>query len=286
MNSKSPAPISLRRILTLPGWFGSVAILCVLLSSNAFAFEQEYGQYAAVLKEYVAAGRVNYAGLQKNRGRIDEVVKDFSSVKPEEYNNWSREQQVAYWINTYNGWFLQIVIDHYPIHETRLIGFMFPKNSVQRISGVWDKILLESPVGKVSLNDIEHKILRAQFKEPRIHFAIVCASVGCPKLRSQPYVAASLDRELDNAAAVFISDPSKVKLEPQVQKIELSSIFKWFARDFAGFAGDDWKHLYSLEKAGPLAFISRYLPPSDSAYLKQRSVDVGYLSYDWTLNEQ
>ncbi|HET6267755.1 MAG TPA: DUF547 domain-containing protein [Acidobacteriota bacterium] len=280
MNIKISAPFSwLRRC-------GMAAILWVLLSSNGFAFDQDYVRYGAVLKEYVVAGRVNYAALQKNRGPIDHVIKEFSSVKPEEYQKWSREQQIAYWINIYNGWFLQIVIDHYPIHESRLIGFVFPKNSVQRISGIWDKIFLETPMGKVSLNDIEHKILRSQFKEPRIHFAIVCASIGCPKLRSEPTLAASLDRDLDNSAAAFISDPSKVKLQPEIRRIELSSIFKWFAGDFAGFADDDWKHLYSIEKAGPLAFISRYLPAADSAYLKQRSVDVGYLPYDWTLNEQ
>ena len=247
-------------------------LLVILLCSSAQAFDHTYQEYAKVLHEYVKDGRVNYAALQKNRTGIDRFVKDLNSVSATEYQSWPKEQQLAFWINAYNGWFLQIVIDRYPIRGRRLIGALYPENSVQRIVGIWDNIKTQAAGRTVSLNDIEHKIIRPIFKEPRIHFAIVCASVGCPALRSEPLLPQGLSEQLDDATRRFVNDPNKVRWNAKSKKLELSPIFDWFADDFKN-------------TGGAVAFVQRYASEHLAAVLKSQTVRVQYLDYDWSLND-
>lgn len=260
-------------------------VIFMVASLSGFAFDQEYRNYADVLKTFVHDGSVDYAGLQKNRAGIDRFVSDINSVNQEEYSKWTRNQQLAFWINTYNGWLLQTVINHYPIKKRFLPGLIFPENSVQQIPGIWKGITTKAAGEDVSLDRIEHKILRAQFKEPRIHFAIVCASHGCPLLRNVPYLPATLDEQLDQAARDFLNNPAKVDIDPAKREVALSHIFKWFSEDFVRFAGEDWKKNYSTDKAGPLAFVCKYRAPAECDALKTQSYSVKYLDYDWSLNE-
>ena len=230
-------------------------------------------------------GRVDYASLQKNRAGIDSFVKQINGVKADEYQAWSREQQLSFWINTYNGWFLQIVIDRYPIRGSRLLGMLYPENSVQRIAGIWDNIKTRAAGRDVSLNDIEHKILRPIFHEPRIHFSIVCASLGCPLLRSEPFRADVLQSQLEDAARAFINNSSKVRWTQDRNRLELSRIFDWFADDFQAAADESWKKLYSKKNAGPIAFVSHYLPAAVAEALHKSAAKIEYIDYDWALND-
>jgi Protein of unknown function, DUF547 len=258
----------------------------IIFCGNAQAFDHEYRDYGEVLKTYSKDGLVDYAALQKNRKGIDQFVKDIGVTTRNEYESWSHDQQLAFWINTYNGWFLQIVIDRYPIRGGRLFGVLYPENSVQRIPGIWDNIKTRAAGREVSLNDIEHKILRPIFKEPRIHFAIVCASISCPVLRSEPFRASSLQGQLEDAARDFVNNPTKVRWDANEKKVEISKIFDWFSEDFASFADESWLKLYSKKQAGPVSFVSKYLPAATGETLKNGKVKVDYLDYDWHLNEQ
>jgi hypothetical protein len=258
----------------------------IFCSSSAYAFDHDYSNYGEVLQTYVKDGLVNYGALQKNRKGIDQFVKEIGDVTKNEYENWARDQQLAFWINTYNGWFLKIVIDHYPIRGGRLLGVFYPENSVQRIPGIWDDIKTRTAGREVSLNDIEHKILRPIFKEARIHFAIVCASIGCPALRSEPFRVSSLQRQLEDATRDFVNNPTKVRWNADEKKLELSKIFDWFSGDFASFADESWLKLYSKKQGGPVAFVSKYLPAAIVETLKKGKVKVDYLDYDWHLNEK
>lgn len=258
----------------------------IIFCSSASAFDHEYRDYGEVLKANVKDGLVDYAALQNDRKGIDQFVRQLGAVTTNEYEDWSRDQQLAFWINAYNGWFLQIVIDRYPIRGGRLLGVLYPDNSVQRISGIWDNIKTRSAGREVSLNDIEHKILRPIFKEPRIHFAIVCASIGCPALRSEPFRASALQEQLETAARDFINNPAKVRWNSGQKKLELSKIFDWFSEDFASFADESWRTRYSKKQAGPVAFSSKYLSPEVAETLKKDAVKVVYLDYDWHLNER
>ncbi len=257
----------------------------LIVCSRAYAFDHEYKNYSDVLSKHVRNGLVDYASLQKDRSGIDLFVKEIGMVTNQEYLAWSRDQQLAYWINAYNGWFLQIVIDRYPIQGGRLVGVFYPQNSVQRIPGIWDKIKTQAAGQLVSLNDIEHKMLRRLFNEPRIHFSIVCASIGCPLLRSEPFRATSLQSRLDQAARDFMNNPAKVHWNESNKQLELSKIFDWFTDDFDSAADDQWRKSYSKKQAGSVAFASRYLPDKVAQTLKSTRAKIVYLDYDWTLNE-
>jgi hypothetical protein len=266
-----------------------VLAFCIIfvVRTSAFSFDHEYIDYGKTLKTYVQNGLVDYSGLKQNRQGIDSFVEQVTRVSEDEYKNWTREQQLAFWINVYNGWFLQIVIDHYPIKSTRIVGFLYPENSVQRIDGIWKDIHLTTAGRSVSLDSIEHNILRPLFQEPRIHFAIVCASIGCPSLKTEPYRAAILNAQLEDSARGFANNPQKVRLEKATKTIHISKIFKWFAEDFRTFAGNEtWVQDYPQDQKGPLAFLSRYLTDTDAALLKHEKYRVEYLEYDWSLNDK
>jgi hypothetical protein len=181
---------------------------------------------------------------------------------------------------------LEIVINHYPIKKTTVIGFIYPENSVQQIPGIWEGLKLETVEKEVSLNDIEHKILRPQFKEPRIHFAIVCASLGCPQLKSHAYEAVTLEQQLEDSAGRFINNHSKVRLMRAQKKLQVSKIFNWFGKDFFSFARPEWKQWYPGAEGGVIGFLSKYMPSDDLNFLQKNTVSLDYLDYDWTLNEK
>jgi Protein of unknown function, DUF547 len=247
-------------------------VVFLLVSLPAYAFDHDYRKYGEVLQTYVKDGLVDYVQLQKNRTTIDSFVKELAGVRKEEYDTWTREKQLAFWINGYNGWFLKIVIDHYPIRGGKLLGIFYPENSVQRIPGVWDVVKTQMAGREVSLNTIEHRILRTIFKEPRIHFSIVCASLGCPVLRTEPFRANELESQLEAATRDFINNPSKVRWNQNTNRLEVSKIFDWFASDFRS-AG------------GVVSFIKRYAS-KELAEKITPDKKVAYLEYDWRLNER
>ena len=130
-----------------------------------------------------------------------------------------------------------------------------------------------------TLGHIEHKILRKDFKEPRIHMAMVCAAIGCPPLRNEPYYGEKLDEQLDDQSRKFLANPTKFRFDPKKRMLHISSIFKWFGEDFVkAKAGKD---------AAILEFVSSYLD-KDNAYFdpSKKAISIKYLDYDWSLNEQ
>lgn len=196
--------------------------------SSGAHFDHDHSAWTAVLQRYVQSCFVDYAGLKKNgQAKLDTYLRSLESVRRSHYDSWTREQQLAYWINAYNAYMVQLILNHYPLKSIRSIGLL-PGAAFRD-----DFIPLKGVLGKtLSLNNIEHEILRKQFQEPRIHFAIVCASKSCPILRPEAYRAKDLHSQLDDAARAFIRDSSKNSFEPGARTLRLSSIFKWFREDF------------------------------------------------------
>ena len=143
------------------------------------------------------------------------------------------------------------------------------QESIKKIRGVWDKLTFVLAGTSLTLNNIEHDILRKEFRDPRIHFALVCASRGCPKLRHKPFTKINLDDELDYGAAKFINDPEKVLLDEDRNILYLSPIFKWFKDDF-----------WDVKE-----FVGNYLGASASKYIRENNPKIKYLKYSWLLNE-
>ena len=233
-------------------------------------------RYGETLTQYVnEQGLVNYQDLQGDRASLDHFNASLNEVLPSTYDNWSDSEKIAFLINAYNSFTLQSIVDQTPI-----------KSSIRDIPGVW-RIRKHSIMGDFkTLDTIEHKILRQDFNEPRIHAALVCGAFSCPPLRNEPYTGEALDEQLDDQVTQWLNGEHGLKIDREAQTVSISAIFDWF--------GDDWKPSYSTDEgfAGSdtqkavLNFISNYVSEDDAAYLKEGNYRVKYLDYDWSLNKQ
>ncbi|MFC1566945.1 DUF547 domain-containing protein [bacterium] len=249
-----------------------LAIVLILFSFSVFCRAEikiDYSKYRVVLDKFVnSEGMVNYKSLVKERANLDSFMISLKNISYDEFLKSSDNVKIAFWINVYNAATLKAIIDHYPIEEYSRKSFRFPKNSIRQIKGVWTDIEFDVFDGKYTLDQIEHKILRKEFTEPRIHFALVCASISCPVLLTEPYMAETLYEQLDQQVKIFVTTESKVRIVRAKNIIYLSPIFKWFKKDFTN-------------ENGVLNFLDKYVPLNDVNNPK-----IKYLKYDWALNEQ
>ena len=229
-------------------------------TSLAFAEETyfDHGLYGEVLRKSVYDGKVDYHALKNNPFILDNYLKEVAGLDTVALNSMPKAEKIAFYINIYNALTLKVIEDYYPV------------KSIKDIPGVWDKLKFKVAGRVLTLNQIEHQILRKEFKEPRIHFALVCASKGCPDLASEPFSGKELDKQLDRETRKFINDKTKVRLDRDNKTLYISLIFKWFNEDF----GDVIK------------FISKYLPRDDAEFIKKTKPKIKYLNYDWSLNEK
>ena len=250
------------------------------------AFDNE--SYSTTLRKYVDDdGMVNYRALKANRKELDAFAAALGGLSPEVFGTWTEAEKIALWINAYNGLTLKAILDHYPIEPSFVASLRFPKNSIRQISGVWDKLEFRVMGSDMTLDEIEHSQLRKNFNEPRIHVALVCAAMGCPSLRNEPFEAEQLDAQLDDQTIRFLKNPKKFRIDRSESTVYLSPIFKWFGGDFVQGYGTDAKfNEHKDDERAVLNFISNYLSKSDADYLSSEDYDIEYLDYDWSLNEQ
>jgi hypothetical protein len=246
-----------------------------------------YTEYGKLLKAYVDdRGMVDYRGMKANHTALDDFIASASRLDRETFDRWNDEEKIAFWINVYNALTLKAIIDHYPIRPSFLKSFVYPKNSIRQIPGVWEKLKFPVMNGDITLDDIEHGMLRAKFHEPRIHMALVCAAMGCPPLRNEPFTAAKLDAQLDDQSSRFLRDPKKFLIDRTTRVVRLSPIFEWFGDDFREkYGGKDHIPGVSARERAALNFVSQYLDSHDRAYLMKGGFSVTYAQYDWSLNE-
>lgn len=255
------------------------------------SFDHSYATYNSLLKRYVINARVNYEGFINSRAEFETFLRALGSVDENVFESWTEEQRLAFWINAYNAFTIKAIIDHYPIKRSfTLVGIFYaPSDSILQIKGVWTKLQFRALGNMVTLDEIEHQILRKKFNEPRIHMAINCASISCPDLRNEAYTPEKLEEQLADASTNFVNNPDKgVYVNEQSGKVKLSKIFKWFGDDFINNYGS--KKLfnnYSLKENAVLNFTSEYIESEEvKEYLMNNKLKIGYLGYDWHLNEQ
>ena len=249
----------------------------------AGSFDQRYRAYAELLRAHVVDARVDYARLKSNRATLDAVAGTFADLTAAQLESWSKEDQIAFWINAYNVFTLTAIVDHYPIvWRWRNLFTLTPWNSIRQIPGVWSDLRWNVAGTEKTLDQIEHETLRTKYQEPRIHVAINCASISCPPLRIAPYVGEHLDRQLILAARDYLaSDPG---LEVDGSTLHLSSIFDWYGDDFT----EDYAHLVdsgSEKERAVLGLVATYGPPDAVNLVQSGNAMVEYLSYDWALND-
>jgi hypothetical protein len=257
-------------------------------SESAAAGTLSFDDYGAALQEFVnQKGMVNYRGLKANPQKLQEFLQALAQVRPEDYQGWQAPQKIAFWINAYNALTLKAIIDHYPIKASWFRSLKFPSNSIRQIPGVWTDLRFSVMGRQMTLDDIEHATLRQRFNEPRIHAALVCAAMGCPPLRQEPFAGEKLDQQLNDQTRRFLADPQKFRIDRDRGQIYLSPIFQWFGQDFIKTYGApaNFSRFTPNERA-VLNFIQHYLPEKERAYLFQGNYAISYLGYDWSLNEQ
>lgn len=234
------------------------------LRGTAAEFDQSHAGFNAVLKQYVRDARVDYAALQAHPRDLNRYLDQVAAVTKTEFEDWTEPEQIAFLINAYNAYTLRLIIDHYPVKSIKDIGGLF--------SGPWDQRIVKLFGHTITLDTVEHKILRKHYAEPRIHFALVRAAKGCPPLREKAYVGARLDEQLDDQSRQFLANPRKNRVDASKRTVYLSPIFKWYGEDF------EQKH------GSVLAALKPYWPEEVRAAAAKDGFKIRYTDYDWSLN--
>jgi len=258
----------------------------ILLSLCASAHASPiHTPFDSILKETSKDGWVDYARLKADRGPLDDYLKTLEKVPQKTEKGWSRAERLAFWINAYNAATLKTIIDHYPIKKPRwsIKGAFYPDKSIKQIPGAFDGIRHQVAGRTLTLNQLEHEVLRAEIDEPRIHAAIVCASVGCPPLRGEAYTADRIEEQLEDNMRKFLEE--KNRLNPQGGSIALSKIFDWFSEDFERF-DDGTFAAYPKKIRGVLSFAKSRIDPKTVSGLLREKASLEWIDYDWSLNDR
>ena len=213
-----------------------------------------HSSWDALLSRHVTSeGKVNYDSFKSDIAKLDKYLKLIGDNEAK--TGWSQAEKKAFWLNAYNAWTIKLVLERYPV------------NSIKGVSAKpWDKRFIKIGVNTHTLNDIENKIIRRQFKDARIHFAVNCAAISCPKLSNKAFTMLNVEKELDRLTKEFFKSDNVKLVEKSAQ---LSKIFEWYVDDFME------------ESESVLKFVERY-----SGMTFHPKVKVSYLDYNWKLNKQ
>lgn len=261
-------------------WLAGLLIF-VAGAASGQGFDHSHRDWDALLKRHVVliaggnASQVRYAELARDRSALKTYLDALSAVPEAQFNAWPRAQQMAFLINAYNAFTVELILAHYPVKSIKDIGSDLFDNR-------WKMKFFRLLGQDASLDRIEHDILRkpGRYDDPRVHFAVNCASVGCPMLREEAYLAGRLEAQLEQQAVRFLSDRSRNRVSAQ-GKLELSKIFDWFKEDWSG------RHaaIPSLER-----YLAKYASlltenPEHRRLVADGRAPLTFLDYDWSLND-
>lgn len=258
--------MTMRRI-----WVALIAVLCSLGAAPALAIDQ--GSYDQLLARYVVVApdgvnRVRYRTWHANAQDVAALNDYVTRMQAERPSRLPRAERIAFWVNLYNAITLQIILENYPVRSIRDI----PSRTLdpRGLIGPWrtERVVVEGR--RLTLDQIEHAILRRDFNEPRIHYAVNCASIGCPNLLPRAWRAETLEADLDAAARAYVNHSRGVSVDDQ-GRVRGSQIYQWYAADFGG-------------RAGVLTHIHRYAARPLRADLSHATTMSSY-GYDWSLND-
>jgi hypothetical protein len=255
-------------------WLVSLLVLC----APAWAqFDQGYAGWDALLKKHVRwlpdqkQSRVDYDGFKAERAALKKVLDAMSAVPQAEFERWSREQQMAFLVNAYNAFTVELILTRWPdLKSIKDLGSL--------LQGPWKKKFFVLLGEERTLDWIEHEQLRPRYKDPRVHAAVNCASIGCPALRPEAFVAPKLEAQFDDGMQRFMADRTRNRVAGG--KLEVSMIFKWFREDFE----QGWLGFGKLEDVFARYATQLSDQPEEQRKLRARTLPVGFLDYDWSLN--
>ena len=234
------------------------------------------GPYNAVLRRVVdGQGLVDYAALQRDPAQLDRYIEALGALAPERFASWPEAEQIALLINAYNAFTLRAIIDNDPIRP-----------SIKAIPGVW-KFRRHQLMGRgLTLDGIEHEILRREYNEPRIHAALVCAAISCPPLRQEAFTGAALERQLEDQITRWLASPVGLAIDRAAGTVRISQIFQWFAEDWQRADPQAEPVPGHAKQSAVLRFIARYRPAAERDLILGGDYRFAYLPYNWDLNRQ
>ena len=262
----------------------TIAAAALFVATSAFAqFDQSHKAFDDLLKKHVTyitngnASQVSYAGFLKDRAALKVYLDAVSAVPEATYKSWNKNQQLAFLINAYNAYTIELILTKYPnLKSIRDSGGTFSKPWSIKFFNLFGK--------ETNLDNIEHDMIRAEgvFNDPRIHVAVVCASIGCPMLRNEVITADKIDVKLDDAMNRFFSDRSRNRYNVESKKLEVTKLLDWYKKDFI----KGYKGFGSVE-----AVLGKYADKladdaAARAEIKAGKVAITYLDYDWNLNDK
>lgn len=244
----------------------------MLVSTVTMAdFDHGHKSWDAFLKQNVLYSQkqtlVKYQDIKKNVAPLNTYLDTLSKVSIKEYDSFTEKQRLAFLINAYNAFTLKLIVKNYPVDSIKDIGSLF--------RSAWKKKFFILLGEERHLDYIEHGKIRKDFKEPRIHFAVNCASISCPNLQNFAFTAEKLDSQLNISARLFILDETKNRYDSAKNKIYLSKIFKWYGGDFKNKYGHYLNYIALV--------ISK--DPKIQEKVKGKDIETSFLSYDWNLND-
>ncbi|HPF58423.1 MAG TPA: DUF547 domain-containing protein [Candidatus Competibacteraceae bacterium] len=258
-----------------------VLTLLFMTSLAQAAFDHRHTAWNTLLNQHVVlieqghASQVDYAGFKADQAALKSYLDRLSAVSEAEYRRWSKPQQLAFLINAYNAFTVDLILTRYPdLKSIKDLGSVF--------QSPWKKVFFTLLDQERSLDHVEHGMIRAPgvFNEPRIHVAVNCASIGCPMLRNEAFVASTIETQLDDSMRRFLADRSRNRFDAANQTLLVSKIFDWYQDDFAkGYQG-----FTSLN-----ATFARYADvlgdtPQTRDAIRKGGLNIRYLDYDWALN--
>jgi hypothetical protein len=271
-----------RQWLVRTGQFAACAVLLPFGVAQAQALDHEHASWSALLKKYVKlidggnGSQLSYAGMARDRGALKVYLGALAAVSPQAFEAFSKPQQMAFLINAYNAYTVELILTRYP----KLASI---KDLGSFLSNPWKQPVAPLLGKTMTLDGIEHETLRVRgrYDDPRIHFAVNCASIGCPMLREEAFVADRLDAQLDEQARRFMSDRTRNRWNAADGKLEVSKIFDWYGEDFRlGHKGISSAKAFYARYADRLADA-----PADRERIRSGKFDVDHLEYDWKLND-
>jgi hypothetical protein len=259
-----------------------VGTLLMAITGAATAFDQSHSPWSTLLRRHVQlapdghASRVDYRGFSSDAGALNAYLDTLSSVPEAEYRSWTKNQRLAFLINAYNAFTIKLVLTRYPdLKSIKDLGSL--------LSSPWKRKFFSLLGTARSLDDVEHGLIRApgSFDEPRIHFAVNCASIGCPLLQPEAFVAERLEAQLEDSTRRFLADRSRNRYDAATGRLQVSRIFDWYGADFE----KGWRGIKSM-----LQFFATHADlladsPSARERVRQGQGPVHFLEYDWNLND-
>ena len=256
-------------------------LLLVPVPVQAEPFDHEHATWNLLVKNNVhwnlnrTASLVNYAGFQKTHDFLKRYLFSLSAVTRTEFDTFRREQQLAFLINAYNAFTVELILTEYPeVTSIKELGSLF--------SSPWKRKFFLLLGESQNLDGIEHELIRGsgRYDEPLIHFAVNCASIGCPALLDEAFVAKKLDQQLLESTERFLSDRSRNRFDVRTGTLEISSIFDWYAEDFSkGWRGYDSLHDFFRTHADWITDDAESVEK-----LREAALRIEFLDYDWSLN--